>query len=344
MHIEDEIFKKSSLDFKKLIAYGFVQKNDKYLYSKPILDNTFRIDIEVDKKGKVKGKVYDLSFNEEYINHRIEKQTGEFVSTIREFFINTLMDIKDKCAITSYFVSNQANRLAKYIKNTWDDEPKFLWEKFPDYAVFKNPDNEKWYGIIMNINLTKVGGENRDVDILNVKLSEKKVSELLNKKGYYPAYHMNKKTWISILLDDTLADEEIIEYISESHAFTITSNEWIIPSNPKYFDIINCFNEQNTLLWKQSSNMHVGDIVYIYVGSPYSCLLYQCKVLEVNIPYNYKDANLTMSKVMNLKLLKRYKEDEFTFKKLQEYGVNAIRGPRSIPLKLSKELNKKGSV
>lgn len=48
-----------------------------------------------------------------------------------------------------------------------------------------------------------------------------------------------------------------------------------------------------------------------------------------------------MKKVMKIKLLKKYKADEFTFKKLNEYGIKAIRGQRSVTDKLSKELNKK---
>ena len=46
-----------------------------------------------------------------------------------------------------------------------------------------------------------------------------------------------------------------------------------------------------------------------------------------------------MEKVMKIKLLKKYEKDEFTFKKLNEYGIKAIRGPRSVTEKLSKELN-----
>jgi len=91
----------------------------------------------------------------------------------------------------------------------------------------------------------------------------------------------------------------------------------------------------------QSNNIVVGDIVYLYVAEPYSAILYKCEATETNIPYEYKDKNVAMKKVMKIKLLKKYKADEFTFKKLNEYGIKAIRGPRSVTDKLSKELNKK---
>ena len=58
------------------------------------------------------------------------------------------------------------------------------------------------------------------MEIINVKLEEEKIKQLLNKQGFYPAYHMNKKSWISIVLDDTINDDEIMDYINESYQFT----------------------------------------------------------------------------------------------------------------------------
>ena len=46
---------------------------------------------------------------------------------------------------------------------------------------------------------------------------------------------------------------------------------------------------------------------------------------------------------MKIELLKRYKPDKFTFDILKdEYGINAIRGPRGITNSLSEALDKAG--
>lgn len=45
----------------------------------------------------------------------------------------------------------------------------------------------------------------------------------------------------------------------------------------------------------------------------------------------YKDKNVSMNRVMRIKLLERYNEDKYTFSKLNEYGIKTIRGPRSLP-------------
>lgn len=339
MNIENDIFKRALIDFKKLKDYGFVKENNIYKYSKVFM-NSFRADIEIDDKGIILGKIYDLNTNDEYTNFRIENQIGKFVSQIRCEYINILEDIRKHCFSELYFSTKQANRITNSIINMYNNKPEFIFKKFPRYGIFRNQDNEKWYAIIMNINKSKIDkNSSLEADVINVKVDDKKIPKLLKKKGFYPSYHMNKKNWITIVLDDTISDEEIIEYIKESHKFTEIPSEWIVPSNPKFYDIINCFNSEDTIIWKQSNDIKAGDIVYIYVAAPYSAILYKCEAIEVNIPYTYKDKNVSMNRVMKIKLLKKYNKDEFTFTKLNEYGIKAIRGPRSMPEKLSKDIN-----
>lgn len=339
MNIEKEIFKKSTINFDKLLPYGFEESGDRYTISKNILDDSFRIDVEISPGGLVEGKIYDLSFGEEYTNYRIETQTGKFVNQIRSEFEEFLTDIREHCTASNYFLANQANRIAGFIMKRYGDKPEFPWDKFPGYGIFRNPRNNKWYGLIMNINKSKIDKGDEEVEVLNVKLAEDKVACLLSKEGFYKAYHMNKKNWITVLLDDTFSDEEIMGYLEESHRFTEQADEWLIPANPKYYDIINCFNDTDTTMWKQSSNINVGDIIYMYVAAPYSAILYKCEAVEVNIPYDYKDKNISMSKVMKIRLLKKFDKDKYTFDKLREYGVKAVRGPRAMPKELSEEIN-----
>lgn len=326
--MEKEIFKKSEIDTNKLIKYGFIKENNKYVYRKNILNNSFEIIIIVENNN-VKGKIIDKEINEEYLSFRIENQVGEFVSKVRDEYISLLEDIKNKCTMTKSFIYNQSNRIAQKIKELYNDEPEFLWEDNTS-AVFKNKNNKKWYGIIMNINKNKLDEEDKDVEVLNIKLNEKLIEDLLKKKGFYKAYHMNKKYWISIILDDEVPDEEIINLIQESYNYTVETNEWVIPANPKYWDIINCFNDTNIIDWKQSKGINKDDIVYIYVGSPYSAILYKCQAIECNKESIYHE----FSKSMSIKLIERYPKDKYTFDIVKDYDLKAIRGARRMPQKL----------
>ena len=117
--------------------------------------------------------------------------------------------------------------------------------------------------------------------------------------------------------------------------------EWIIPSNPKYYDVIHAFEEADIIDWKQGAGIKKGDTVYLYVAAPYSAVMYKCKVLETDIPYNHADKYLTIKALMKIKLQKRYAPDRFTFDVLKaEYGIYAVRGPRGIPNSLSAALKK----
>ena len=149
---------------------------------------------------------------------------------------------------------------------------------------------------------------------------------------------MNKKNWVSILLDDSIKDEEIMSLIDRSFNFADIKNNWIIPANPKYYDVVSIFDKSDVSIWKQSSNINVGDYIYLYIAEPYSCILFKCEVVEVDIPYEYKDKNVSMQKIMRIKLIKKYEEGLWSYQRLNKYGITAIRGPRRIPDNLIKDL------
>ena len=58
------------------------------------------------------------------------------------------------------------------------------------------------------------------VDILVVKTRPERLNEYIGQPGCYSAYHMNKKHWLTLVLDGTLPDPVIEERIQESFALT----------------------------------------------------------------------------------------------------------------------------
>ena len=339
MSIESEIFKKYIPNNNELIKYGFKKFNNSYKFSKTFMNNTFRADIVIDDKGQITGKVIEIELDEEYTNFRMENAVGEFVNKVKEEYINILQDIANNCFKREYFIFEQSNRITNHINKKYNVNPEFLWDKFPGFGIFRNARSNKWFGIIMNVDKSKIiSDESGEVEILNIKLDDD-VQKYLGENGIYPSYHLSKKSWVSIILDNTLSDEKIMQLVDLSYDISNIKGEWIIPANPKYYDIINAFNETDTIIWKQSNNIWINDIVYLYVAAPISAILYKCEVLEVDIPYKYSGKNVSMKKVMKIKLLKKYEKDKFTFERLNEYGIKAIRGPRGLTDELSKDLN-----
>ncbi len=216
MNIEKDIFKRSKVNYNKLTNYGFKKEKDSYIYEENFINNTFKAIITINN-NIIKGRVIDLDSNEEYSNIRTE-MNGEFVNKVRNEYINILNNIRNNCFETTYFISNQANRITNYIKKKYNNNPEFLWKKFKGYGVFRNSHNNKWYAIIMDIDLSKLDNNNsKEVEILNLKLEEKEVNSLLKQTGFYKAYHMNKKDWISLILNDTISDDIIINLLDKSY-------------------------------------------------------------------------------------------------------------------------------
>ena len=211
MTIEENIFKRSIIEEDKLIKYGFKKEKDKYVYEKKFMDFKTIITVE---NNNITGSVIDKETNEEYTNFR-KKDLGEYTTKVKDEYENILKDIKEKCTKEKYFIYDQTNRITKYIKEKYNRETIFIWESAPNYGVFKK--QEKWFGIIMNIEKNKIiGKDNKEIEIMNLKLDEE-TKEYIKQKGIYEAYHMSKKNWVTIILDDTLEDKYIRELIDKSY-------------------------------------------------------------------------------------------------------------------------------
>lgn len=118
-------------------------------------------------------------------------------------------------------MNNLRNYIFDYACQKYGDEPEYLWLKYPGYAVLRHSNNLKWYAVVMNVDKSKLGiNGSGDIDILNVKCDKILISSLLGKNGYCPAYHMNKSNWISVLLDGSVPNEEIIYLIDMSNNMT----------------------------------------------------------------------------------------------------------------------------
>lgn len=238
----------------------------------------------------------------------------------------------------------------EYIKKEYKVTPDYPWKKYPDNAVFRHSDNNKWFALVMDVARDKLGqiGAER-ITVVNLKIADALFRDtIIREEGIIPAYHMNKQNWITVFLDGTVPEERVYDLLDMSYRATASAKvkekirlpkDWIIPANPKYYDIEHAFDNTDEINWKQGRGIRVGDTVYMYVAAPVSAILYKCKVLETDIPYEYQDRNLVLKALMKIRLLKRYDPEAFTFDVLKEdYGIYAVRGPRGVPYSLSQEL------
>ena len=237
-----------------------------------------------------------------------------------------------------------------WIRKKYRTEPEYLWMRFPDYAVFRHADNGKLFALVMDVPKNRLGLQGETVtDILNVKMSSPLLADLLiHQEGYMRGWHIRGGSWVSVMLDGTVPLEDICHWIDESYAATASAKirqkirppkEWIVPANPKYYDIVGAFEAADEIDWKQGAGIKKGDTVFMYVAQPVSAVLYKCRVTKTDIPFNLDEGNVHIKSLMRIKLLKRYPPDQFTFDRLgKEFGIFAVRGPRGIPEALSEAL------
>ena len=228
MNIEQELFTSYHLEKDKLLEYGFENLSNDFIYSKDFLNGDFKAKIIIDEKGAISGKVIENAFNEEFVQLKIESYHGEFIAKVREAYKEILIDIRDKCFKKEYFVSIQANRITKLIKEKYGESPDFPFtdSKYKHLGVFRYKENQKWYGLVMNINKSVFGKEYKDecVDVINVRIDENNRDNIVNNKSIFPSYHMNKQKWVSIILDESLSDLEVMNYIDYSRSFMINKS------------------------------------------------------------------------------------------------------------------------
>lgn len=213
----EELFLRKKVNFEKLWGYGFKDMGDVYKYTADIMDGSFVLNVTVDKGGAVDTALTEKDSGEEYVLYKTEA-CGSFVGEVRAAVETVLSDIAGKCCEASVFKAPQTNRLIEYVREKYGDELQYLWKKFPDNAVYRRKDNQKWYAAILTVAKSKLGLEGAgNIEILDLRTEPALLEQTVDNKKFFPGYHMNKKSWYTICLDGSVEDEEIFERIDVSY-------------------------------------------------------------------------------------------------------------------------------
>ena len=205
------------IDVKKLTEYGFIKEENIYKYKKDILDNQFIVEIEI-KNNKLISKLIEKEYNDEYLMIDIKNISGEFVGRVKDEYERVIDDIIEKCTNIDIFKSTVTKKVIKYIKEKYNDELEYLWEKFPDNAIARNKENQKWYLLIMTIDENKlIKNKSGRIEVLDIRYQKEDIESIIDNKKVFPGYHMNKKSWITLKLDGTIKIEEIYKLIDASY-------------------------------------------------------------------------------------------------------------------------------
>lgn len=124
-------------------------------------------------------------------------------------------------------------------------------------------------------------------------------------------------------------------------------NNWIVPCNLKFFDIVNRFKEMDTVVWKRGNiKMKNGDTVYIYVGNPLKEIKYKCCIINDNVTADILEENKYAKvgdyehnhKYMELRLIHEY-SNGVPLDTIKALGIYMIRKQSRLDSRLEEYLD-----
>lgn len=114
------------------------------------------------------------------------------------------------------------SQLDRYISDTYRITGERIFEKSPDFIVYRHNHTKKWFAIIMDIPESKLGpGKDDIIDVVNLKCDQLIIGSLRMENGFFPAYHMNKENWITAALDDRVSDDKLKMLVDMSYELTM---------------------------------------------------------------------------------------------------------------------------
>ena len=198
--MEKSIFSRKRWIESKMPACGFHKEGKIYVLKKTFFNGDFLAILSVDATGQLTSRVIDTMTQDDYDALYQKNAHGTYVNMVRAAYTQLLEDIAASCCRDVLFASK-------------GDPP------YQSYGAFRHTSNRKWFALIMNVKRTVLDKDSDPdlIDILNLKIHPEEADSLHAVPGIYPAYHMNHRLWISIVLDDTLPDEKIMNLIRTSY-------------------------------------------------------------------------------------------------------------------------------
>lgn len=209
-----DIFRRRKPNTEKLRAFGFEARDGHFVYDTEIMNGDFQLTVTVTKNGGVDTRLLEKDTDEPYVLYKTDA-AGTFVGAVRAEIEGILTEISERCYDASVFKNDQTLAIIDYVREKYGDEPEYLWQKFPENAIWRRQDNQKWYGAVLTVVGRKIGLPTDEVvEIIDLRLGN---GQTVDNNRFFPGWHMNKKSWYTIILDGRVTTEEIFTLIDESY-------------------------------------------------------------------------------------------------------------------------------
>lgn len=203
---------------KNLIEYGFVLNGGVYEYTDYNEELNMTLRVCVNQEGDFNAQICDCDTEDIYTLHLVDDAAGEFVGKVRAYYERVIKDITNNCFDSTVFMDRQTEEVISYVKEKYGGEAEYLWEDTPDCCIVRRQDNRKWYLVIMTVDGSKLGIEAGEKEIIDLRCGEEELNRIVDGERYFRGWHMNKRLWLTLILDGRVAIEEIKSRLDKSYA------------------------------------------------------------------------------------------------------------------------------
>lgn len=209
-------------DFNKLLDYGFSEQNGILSLKKEIPGTDFygliiislkntegKLSSEMEKEF-ISAEVYETETNEKYALLDVKSAKGAFVGMLRDKVNSIMNEILSTC----FYIEDLKDRFVRWLKEEVRVGEDFPWN---DSASVYRCENQKWFALVMEVKYKSLGLESDStVWCVNLKADPLVIPSLIDNKSIFPAYHMSKKHWITVMLTAVTDFEKLKELTVES--------------------------------------------------------------------------------------------------------------------------------
>ena len=193
----------------KLLVYGFTQTGGNLVLEKEIAGGDFYVRITLSEKN-LAAEVFESGTDEKYVLFDVASAHGAFVAQIRNEVRQVIDDILEKCFVSADIKGKYVDFLHEHFGAAGDNP----WEDDADSTVYRCP-NGKWFALVMRIKFKNLGFASEEpVWAVNLKAAD--AESVVDGKSIFPAYHMNKKYWITVLLSAVTDFENLCKLTEKS--------------------------------------------------------------------------------------------------------------------------------
>ena len=145
----------------------------------------------------------------------VDSAAGELVTNVRnevELILKEILELSDNSEAIY-------NEIIKYIKKKYSSTMVKPFKGNPNIKAFVT-DKNKWYALILDVEYNKLNKDSSiesKVKIINLKHNTNHIPKIINERNVFPSYHMSKKHWISVVIDNNMDLNYLTQLIDISY-------------------------------------------------------------------------------------------------------------------------------